>query len=55
MKAKHTNNVHTDSMLREWKAGKERKGIKLTISAFDLFFLLPVLSLGGIVLVLIYG
>ena len=52
MKAKHTNNVHTDSMLREWH---KRKGLRVTISAFDLFFLLPVLSLGGIVLVLIYG
>jgi len=47
-----SENVHEAAMLRELK---ERKGIKLTISAFDLFFLLPVLSLGGIVLVLIYG
>ena len=52
MKAKYTNNVHTDSMLRQMK---DKKGLRVTISAFDLFFLLPVLSLGGIVLVLIYG
>ena len=52
MKRKHTIGTHEASMIREWH---KRKGLRVTISAFDLFFLLPVLSLGGIVLVLIYG
>jgi len=52
MKSKQTTGAHEASMLREWN---KRKGLRVTFSAFDLFFLLPVLSLGGIVLVLIYG
>jgi hypothetical protein len=33
----------------------KNQGIRVTISAFDLFVLLPIISIVGIVLVVIYG